>query len=927
MLSFYIKRLNFLLIFCLTLLTLIVTTVPKVYAGNGTFKNGEFNFCASVRFNASPAQINQIKTAFQNGSDVLLDATDGQHRFGKVTIVNNSGASQTAEHWINAGGGRAYATYGQYGRRGQHTNLYFESNFQAANGSDGDAYTIAHEHTHHAYGVADEYSGPAGNAEDAPTPDTAILNYSLMDNYFTRGGRAFGGNYTLNEYCVASNHDPDKDTYQESINGKSVWETIASSTRFPATAPATLPVDAPPASQPVTFVNGFGELRSVLLIDRSGSMALDQRLDFAKLGANQFVDLLQDGDGIGVTSFDTSPSVNFPLATVTNAVRTRAKSSIGSLFPGDSTNIGGGLLTALGQFTSQSDRSCNEVIVLLSDGDHNIGTPPSGAIPALKSEGITVLTVGVGSGISTEGEAALQNIASQTGGRFFRVANSADLTNVFLQLSAETSGSGLLANAPESVLSNQVREFNVFVESGASKAVFALTKNLFSDNITLSLRTPSGNTITPANADKFITNPNSMVFEILAPEAGTWKLIVTSGAGVTNGQIDLLAFAHHDGVQLNVSVENELVTFPETVKISATPLFEGAAVVGATVNGIVRRPNGSTVAITLLDNGLGADKFPSDGIYSATFSQYKDDGTYTFDLAAAVNVASTFSGESLFISAGDPSSERVIPNFVRLASATAVVKGVPQSVDVAITKTASPNPVEVDNDLTYTLKVTNNGSTTASGVVVNDNLPTSNISVVSATSTQGSCAVTGSVSCSLGTLPSGASATVSIIVHVNSAGTLTNRASVTANEDDFNTANNSSAVTTSSKFLCFGVEATIVGSLGADSILGTLSNDVIVTRAGNDSVNGLLGDDLICSGDGNDSINAGNGNDKIESGKGIDLINAGSGNDQVFGGDDGDSINGGSGNDTINGGNGIDKVNGSSGIDICLNSEINSNCP
>jgi hypothetical protein len=39
-------------------------------------------------------------------------------------------------------------------------------------------------------------------AEDAPLPDTATLNYSLMGNYFTCGGRAFGTNYTLNEFCV-----------------------------------------------------------------------------------------------------------------------------------------------------------------------------------------------------------------------------------------------------------------------------------------------------------------------------------------------------------------------------------------------------------------------------------------------------------------------------------------------------------------------------------------------------------------------------------------------------------------------------------------------------------------------------------------------------------------------------------------------------
>ena len=182
-------------------LTIFLTmlAVPAVaYAGNGTFRNGEFNFCVSVRFNATDAQLQQIRTAFQNGSQILSDATDGQHRFGEIAIVNNSGASESADYWVNAGSGRAYATFGQYGVRGEHVMLYFDSNFQAVNGADGDAYTVAHEHAHHAYAVADEYSGPlflgigSTAAECALTPDTAALSFCLMDNYFTRGGRFFG---------------------------------------------------------------------------------------------------------------------------------------------------------------------------------------------------------------------------------------------------------------------------------------------------------------------------------------------------------------------------------------------------------------------------------------------------------------------------------------------------------------------------------------------------------------------------------------------------------------------------------------------------------------------------------------------------------------------------------------------------------------
>ena len=79
------------------------------------------------------------------------------------------------------------------------------------------------------YDLEDSYAGPGGAAESAPLPDTPTLNYSLMDNYFSRGGRAFGSTYTLNEFSVPGNHDPDMDTYQTSVHGESDWETIAKS--------------------------------------------------------------------------------------------------------------------------------------------------------------------------------------------------------------------------------------------------------------------------------------------------------------------------------------------------------------------------------------------------------------------------------------------------------------------------------------------------------------------------------------------------------------------------------------------------------------------------------------------------------------------------------------------------------------------------
>ncbi|MEA2329789.1 MAG: large repetitive protein, partial [Thermoanaerobaculia bacterium] len=116
-----------------------------------------------------------------------------------------------------------------------------------------------------------------------------------------------------------------------------------------------------------------------------------------------------------------------------------------------------------------------------------------------------------------------------------------------------------------------------------------------------------------------------------------------------------------------------------------------------------------------------------------------------------------------------------------------------QSVDVGIVKTAGSLPPVVAEPFDYTLAVTNHGPITATGVVVTDPLP-ANFALVSATSTQGSCSGTTTVTCNIGTMLNGASVTITIRGTPGTAGPMTNNATVAANEPESLTANNSSTI-------------------------------------------------------------------------------------------------------------------------------------
>jgi uncharacterized repeat protein (TIGR01451 family) len=120
---------------------------------------------------------------------------------------------------------------------------------------------------------------------------------------------------------------------------------------------------------------------------------------------------------------------------------------------------------------------------------------------------------------------------------------------------------------------------------------------------------------------------------------------------------------------------------------------------------------------------------------------------------------------------------------------------IPPSADLSITKTDSPDPVIVGSNLTYTITVTNSGPDAATGVIVSDTLA-AGLTFVSATTSQGTCTGTAAISCGLGSLGNGASATVTLVVTPTQTGSVSNTASVTRNESDPNSANDSATATT-----------------------------------------------------------------------------------------------------------------------------------
>jgi uncharacterized repeat protein (TIGR01451 family) len=252
----------------------------------------------------------------------------------------------------------------------------------------------------------------------------------------------------------------------------------------------------------------------------------------------------------------------------------------------------------------------------------------------------------------------------------------------------------------------------------------------------------------------------------------------------------------------------------------------------------------------------------------------------------------------------------------------------PGDADLSITKTDSPDPVVAGSNLTYTIKVENPATSTgpATNVVVMDTLP-SGVDYVSATG--GSCQKSGStVTCDLGQVNAGSTATVTIVVKTKKPGTLSNTAGVSSPEDIVLANNSATATTTVSskpakpkkkkkgKASC--AAPTIAGTAGTDVINGTSGADVIVTYAGNDQVSAGGGKDLVCTGDGADVVFGASGGDTVIGGGGKDRLVGQDGGDLLKGKNGRDRLKGGGGNDTLNGGKKRDRCKGGPGSDTLI---------
>lgn len=218
---------------------------------------------------------------------------------------------------------------------------------------------------------------------------------------------------------------------------------------------------------------------------------------------------------------------------------------------------------------------------------------------------------------------------------------------------------------------------------------------------------------------------------------------------------------------------------------------------GASITPVVRNkpgivaPDGGNTTFFYSDSGVDADTYPN---FFGTSAAAPHAAAVAGLMLQAGGGAGSIAPVALYSAMRASASDMKSVGFdydsgYGLLNAQAALANVAKA-DLSVSQTASPNPVFIGAQTTYTLTVQNSGTATALATSLTDTLPAST-NFVSASS---ECShANGIVTCALGNLPGGATVTKQIVVQANAVGGLVNTAQVTSTTAEANPANNTSS--------------------------------------------------------------------------------------------------------------------------------------
>ena len=165
-----------------------------------------------------------------------------------------------------------------------------------------------------------------------------------------------------------------------------------------------------------------------LVVDTSGSME-GAKIQAARASARTLIQRLADGDIVSIDTFSDSAKTLVPPTVIDARSRAKLLSAVAELGTGGSTNMFEGLGLAEAHIAQAPETHAVRRIVMISDGQANVGPSSPEALGSLAERalrvGAQVTSLGVGLDYD---EHTLDAIAERTSGRLFHVGDPREMT-------------------------------------------------------------------------------------------------------------------------------------------------------------------------------------------------------------------------------------------------------------------------------------------------------------------------------------------------------------------------------------------------------------------------------------------------------------------------------------------------------------------
>ena len=404
----------------------------------------------------------------------------------------------------------------------------------------------------------------------------------------------------------------------------------------------------------------------VALIDNSGSMSTDNRMENAKKAALRLADDIPNGERFAVYTFNSTVSTIVAPFEMTDESRADAKTKINGITADGGTAIGPATETVLNDINAQlaDDYVTGAVVFLLSDGESKDALQYA---QEYKNAGVPIYTFGYGPDASEQ----FPKLASITGGKYYYAPSGAAIQRAFQEASQlfgtrNQGSSGTIGGGSgggsggSSGTGTESFSQNFYVDSTMEN--LRLTVTYPNDTPSVNVANPVDMAVPPLDVST-IGNETTATYEVSPAMIGMWRIYGTRKVGARidyycDSAVSIDSYRLAASAAL-VSVVGEERTYRVTVNLSKEAAINKANVVGRLYR------DGTEVDTVVFDN-------PANGVYTAYLTISETPTTYSLSVTAdnAAGTAYETFKDIIYEGAEPPDDKPLGENFQRTVSVT-----------------------------------------------------------------------------------------------------------------------------------------------------------------------------------------------------------------------------------------------------------------